>query len=94
MFFNFGFSEPLTVTLEQYIGNALVHSQQLSAPPEFLQVQFMQLVQQVASQSQPMKIRMVRYEDVWNQFDKEWKKLELDVVFQNWKDDDVDEKES
>lgn len=93
MFFNFGFSEPMVVTLEQYIGNALVHSQQLSAPPEILQAQFMQLVQQVASQSQPMKIRMIRYEDVWSQFDKEWKKLELDVVFQNWKDD-IDEKES
>ena len=87
MFFNFGFSEPLTVTLEQYIGNALVHSQQLSAPPEILQAQFMQLVQQVTNQSQPMKVRMVRYEDVWSQLDKEWKKLELDVVFQNWRDD-------
>ena len=87
MFFNFGFSEPLTVTLEQYIGNALVQSQQLSAPPEILQAQFMQLVQQVTNQSQPIKIRMVRWEDVWSQLDKEWKKLELDVVFQNWRDD-------
>lgn len=87
MFFNFGFSEPLTVTLEQYIGNALVHPQQLSAPLEILQAQFLQLVQQVASQSQPMKIRMVRYEDVWSQIDNEWKKLELDIMFQNWKDD-------
>lgn len=88
MFFNFGFSEPTTVTIEQYIGNALVRSQQLSAPPEILQAQFMQLVQQVASQSQLMKIRMIRWEDVWNQIDQEWKKLELDVVFQNWKDDE------
>lgn len=87
MFFNFGFQEPMTVTLEQYVGNALVHSQQLSAPPEILQAQFMQLVQQVASQSQPMKLRMVRYENIWDEFDNEWKKLELDVVFQNWKDD-------
>lgn len=87
MFFNFGFSEPTEVLLEQYIGNALVRSQQFSAPPEILQAQFMQLVQQVANQSQPMKIRMVRWEDVWSQFDKEWKKLELDVVFQNWEDD-------
>lgn len=87
MFFNFGFSEPIAVTLEQYIGNALAHSQQLSAPPEILQAQFMQLVQQIANQSQPMKIRMVRYEEVWNQFDQEWKKLELDVEFKNWKDD-------
>ena len=88
MFFNFGFSEPLTVTIEQYIGNTLVHSQQLSAPPEILQAQFMQLVQQVANQNQPMKIRMVRWEDVWSQINQGWKKLELDVVFQNWKDDE------
>lgn len=88
MFFNFGLSEPLTIALEQYIGNALVHSQQLSAPPEILQAQFMQLVQQVASQSQPMKIRMVRWEDVWDKFDGEWKKLELDIEFKNWKDDE------
>lgn len=87
MFFNFGFSEPLTVTLEQYIGNALIQSQQLSAPPEILQAQFIQLVQQVANQSQPMKIRMVRWENIWNQFDNEWKKLEYSVEFQNWKDD-------
>ena len=93
MFFNFGFSEPVDVLLEQYVGNACVSRQKVSAPPEILQVQFMQLVKQVASQSQPMKIRMVRYEDVWSQFDNEWKKLELDVMFQNWKED-VDEKES
>ena len=88
MFFNFSFSEPLTVTLEQYIGNALVQSQQLSVPLEILQAQFMQLVQQVASQSQPMKIRMVRYEDVWNEFNGERKRLELDIEFKNWKDDE------
>ena len=87
MFFNFGLSEPMEVLLERYIGNACVSRQQLSAPSEILQAQFMQLVQQVASQSQPMKIRMVRWEDVWSQIDQEWKRLELDVVFQNWKDD-------
>ena len=87
MFFNFGFSEPLTVTLEQYIGNACVSRQQVSAPPEILQAQFIQLVQHVAIQSQPMKIRMVRYEDVWDKFDGEWKKIELDIMFQNWKED-------
>ena len=87
MFINFGLSEPMEVLLEQYIGNACVSRQQISAPPEILQTQFMQLVQQVASQSQPMKIRMVRWEDVWSQIDQEWKRLELDVVFQNWKED-------
>ena len=87
MFINLGLSEPMGVLLEQYIGNACISRQKLSAPPEILQAQFMQLVQQLASQSQPKKIRMVRWEDVWSQFDKEWKKLELEVVFQNWEDD-------
>lgn len=87
MFINFGFSESMDVILEQYIGNTCVSRQKISAPPEILQAQFLQLVQQVASQSQPMKIRMVRWEDVWNQIDQEWKKLELDVVFQNWRND-------
>ena len=87
MFINFGFSESMDAILEQYIGNTCVSRQKISAPPEILQAQFLQLVQQVASQSQPMKIRMVKWENVWNQIDQEWKKLELDVVFQNWRDD-------
>lgn len=91
MLFNFGFSEPMEVLLEQYIGNACVSRQKLSAPPEFLQAQFLQLIQQVARQSQPMKIRMVRWEDVWSQIDNEWKKLELSVEFKNWKDNEENE---
>lgn len=88
MFFNFGFSESMDVLLEQYIGNACVSRQQLSAPPEILQAQFIQLVQQVASQSQPIKIRMVRWENIWDKFEGEWKKLELSVEFKNWKDNE------
>lgn len=45
MFFNFGFPESMEVLLEQYIGNACVSRQQLSAPPEFLQARFIQLIQ-------------------------------------------------
>ena len=87
MFFNLGLSEPMEVLLEQYIGNACVSKQQLSAPPEVLQAQFIQLVKQVTRQSQPMKVRMVRWEEVWNEFEGKWKKLELDMEFKNWKDD-------
>lgn len=88
MLFNFGFSESIEVILEQYIGNALISQHQLSLPPQVLQARFMFFVNKIMSQSQPMKVRMVRYEDIWSQFDNEWKKLELDVMFQNWKDDE------
>lgn len=87
MFFNFGFSEPMTVTLEHYIGNALVQSRRMSAPPAILQAQFIQLVEEVASQSQPMKLRMVRWEDVG----ENGKKIECYVEFKNWKDEDETE---
>ena len=90
MFFNFGLSEPMEVLLEQYIGNALISQHQLSLPPQVLQACFMFFVNKIMSQSQPMKVRIVRYEDIWNDIDGEWKRLELDVSFQNWKDD-VDE---
>lgn len=90
MFINFGFSEPMEVLLGQYIGNALISQHQLSLPPQVLQARFMFFVNKIISQSQPMKVRMVRYEDIWNDIDGEWKRLELEVSFQNWKDD-VDE---
>lgn len=32
--------------------------------------------------------QMVRYEDVWDKFDGEWKKIECYVEFKNWKDDE------
>ena len=88
MFINFGLSELMEVLLEQYIGNACVSRQQLSAPPEILQAQFIQLVQQIASQSRPTKLRMVRWENVWSQIDQELKRLKLDIEFKNWKDDE------
>lgn len=87
MFFNFGFSEPLTVILEQYVGNALVHSQQLSAPPEILQAQFEGLIKQLAQQSRPMKIKIIRYDEIWDEFEQKRKKIENSIEVKNWRDE-------
>lgn len=87
MFFNFGFSEPLTVIIEQYIGNALVQSQQLSAPPEILQAQFEGLIQQLVQQSQPMKIKIIRYDEIWNEFEQKRKRIENSIEVKNWRDE-------
>lgn len=88
MFFNFGFQEPMTVTLEQYVGNALVHSQQLSAPPEILQAQFEGLIQQLTQQKQPMKIKIIRYDEIWNEFEQKRKKIENSIEVKNWRDEE------
>lgn len=87
MFFNFGTPNNMKVVLEQYIGNTLIHAQQLSASLEILQAHFMNLVQQITNQQQSMKIRMVRWEKIWSQIDQKWKELELYITFQNWEEE-------
>ena len=94
MNFSFGFDslfgEPMTVTFEQYVGNQLVKSQQLSGNPMMLQSQFQQLMEQVAQLKgkQPIKIRMVRYEDVWDMFEQKMRKNEYSIEFKNWSDEE------
>ena len=64
MFFDLG--ETYSVIIEQYIGNTLVSRQQTAAPKEFLMMQFMGLCEEASRQPQPIKLRMVRYEEEWN----------------------------
>ena len=68
MFFDLG--ETYSVIIEQYIGNTLVSRQQTAAPKEFLMMQFMGL-------------RMVRYEEEWNQLEQQVKRLEFSIEFRN-----------
>lgn len=86
MFFNFDY-ELTDAMVEQYIGNELVNSQRIQAPMQMLQMQFMQLVQQIARQKQPMKVKLITPYQVWSQYDKEMKVLNNYIEFQNWRDD-------
>ncbi len=86
MFFNFD-CELTDAMVEQYIGNELVNSQRIQAPMQMLQMQFMQLVQQIARQKQPMKVKLIVPYQVWSQYDKEMKVLNNYIEFQNWRDD-------
>lgn len=86
MFFNFDY-ELTDAMVEQYIGNELVNSQRIQAPMQMLQMQFMQLIQQIARQKQPMKVKMIIPYQIWSQYDKEMKILNNYIEFQNWRDD-------
>ncbi len=86
MFFNFDY-ELTDAMVEQYIGNELANNQRIQAPMQMLQMQFMQLVQQIASQKQPMKVKLIVPYQVWSQYDKEMKILNNYIEFQNQRDD-------
>ena len=86
MFFNFDY-ELTDAMVEQYIGNELINSQRIQAPMQMLQMQFVQLVQQIAHQKQPIKVKLIIPYQVWSQYDKEMKILNNYIEFQNWRDE-------
>lgn len=88
MYINSLFEDPMTVVLEQYVGNTCVQRQKLTMPPQFLEAQFKSMMNQIARQSQPMKIKMIRFEKIWDEFEKKRKTIENFIEFQNWRDEE------
>ena len=43
----------------------------------------MGLCEEAARQPQPIKLRMVRYEEEWNQLEQQVKRLEFSIEFRN-----------
>lgn len=73
----------LEVTLNIYVGNQLVQSQRLSAPDQFVAIQFLQLCQQTAQQKDPYKVEMIRYEPMYDQFEGKIVKKEYKMTYWN-----------
>lgn len=88
MFIDSFYEDPVTVVLEQYIGNAYVQRQKLSMQPIFLKAQFKQMINQIAKQKHPMKVKMIRFEEIWDEFEKRRKTIENFIEFQNWRDEE------
>ena len=80
------FGQSVDVMIEQYVGNQIVNQQWISGPPMLLQVQFIQSCQQMMGQL-PMKLKMLRWENIWDQFEQKMKPLEYSVEFQNRRDE-------
>ena len=81
MFFDFGTT--YNVIIEQYIGNQLVSRQQAAAPKEFLMMQFMGLCEDAARQPQPIRLKMIRLQEIWDDINEESRTLELSMEFCN-----------
>lgn len=88
MFVNSIFEEPMDVVFEQYIGNACIQRQKLTMPPYFLEAKFKSMMNQIARQKQPMKIKMIQFEEIWDEFEKKRKVIENFIEFQNWRDEE------
>lgn len=78
-----GMDDFLEVELKIYVGNQIVQAQRLSGPDQMLAMQFLQLCQQAAQQSEPYKIEMVRYEPTYNQFEDNIVNQEYKMTYWN-----------
>lgn len=84
MFFDFNFTN---MSIEDYVleiktGNN-IQRQRLQAPPEIAETQFKALCQEVFNANQPIRVKISRIEQVWNQFKNEYKPLEVSAQIAN-----------
>ena len=87
MFINFGFDdfgEPEIYTIEIKMGNQ-VQRQRLQGDGQMVMLQFMQLLEQAGRSNQPVRLKISKDEEVWNQFRKELKNVEAYIQFANKK---------
>ena len=83
MFINFGFEDNLEIyILEIKMGNN-IQRQQLQGTSDMVQLQFMQLIQEVGNTNQPIRLRIIKQEEIWNQYSQSRKILENYIQFAN-----------
>lgn len=68
--------------VEIYEGNALVQRQRMSMPEQMAQGQFMQLCQQLKETGRPMKVKMIRYQEIEGRNTP----IECLIEYQTWRD--------
>lgn len=83
MMFNInGLFGTIDYLVEIYEGNALVQRQRMSMPEQMAQDQFMQLCQQLKETGRPMRVKMIKYQEIEGRDTP----LECSIEYQTWRD--------
>lgn len=79
----FDMLEMYEATFEVYLEDKIIHNQKQQAPKEILMAQFAQLLEQVAYDKRPMKLKMIVPQVIWDEFENKQKTLYNDATFSN-----------
>lgn len=71
------------VTFEIYIEDKLVNRQQMQAPKEILIANFIQTAKQIKTDSRPIKIKMIKPNTIWDDFEQKQKTLNNEIELSN-----------
>lgn len=70
MIFNFGFDNEMEeCIIEIKIGNQ-IQRQRIQGMVEMIQMQFVQMLQEVGHSDQPIRVKLIKEDIIWNQFEK------------------------
>jgi hypothetical protein len=71
------------VIFEVYIEDKLTNRQQMTAPKEILISNFVQTAKQIKNDQRPIKIKMIRPEVIWDEFEQKQKVLNNEIELSN-----------
>lgn len=75
--------EMYEVVFEVYMEDKLINRQQMQAPKEILMINFVQTAEQIKNDSRPIKLKMIRQEVVWDEFESKEKILNCKIELNN-----------
>lgn len=85
MIFNFGFDNEIEECIIEIKIGSQVQRQRVQGLVEMIQMQFTQMLQEVEHSDQPIRIKLIKEENIWNQYSQQFKKLENSIQFANKK---------
>lgn len=80
------------VVFEVYIEDKLTNRQQMQAPRDMLIANFLNTAKQIQADQRPIKIKMIRPEVIWDEFEQKQKILNNEIELSNnamiaWEED-------
>ena len=75
--------ETYEVVFEIYIEDKLTSRQQMQAPKEMLIANFIQTAKQIQADRRPIKIKMIRPEEIWDKFEQRRRVLNNEIELSN-----------
>lgn len=75
--------ETYDVIFEVYIEDKLTNRQQMQAPKEMLIANFLQTAKQIQVDRRPIKIKMIRPEEIWDKFEQRRRVINNEITLSN-----------
>lgn len=75
--------ETYEVAFEIYIEDKIVKKQIMQAPKEMLMINFLQMAEQIKNDPRPMKIKIIKQDVIWDNFENKQRVLNNEVSASN-----------